>query len=263
MRLRLPHLASPRPCGRVPQKLRPYHMADAGDERIRLRDGSFESDVPLEALAATFGATFTIVSQVNPHVAPFYAHLQGKAGNPSGGRDRTGAWRGGFLLGALEVSLKEDMRSHLRTLKRLQLGRSLFGVDWSNLWLQPQDGSVVLTASLEIADYVGILNNLSNAHTLRRRIHQMERATWEASSLIRARMDVQRALDECTGELGAPMLARVPSRMELQAKAAPQGGIGALRALGKERSSHAKNGGGENGKRARVSPPPARTRSRR
>ena len=69
------------------------------------RDGSFESDVPLEALAATFGATFTIVSQVNPHVAPFYAHLQGRAGRPSGGREYTGGWRGGFLLGALEVHI--------------------------------------------------------------------------------------------------------------------------------------------------------------
>ena len=51
-------------------------------------------------------------------VAPFYAHLQGRAGRPSGGRDHTGAWRGGFLLGALEVALKENMRSLLRTLKQ-------------------------------------------------------------------------------------------------------------------------------------------------
>lgn len=55
--------------------LRPYHMADEGDERIAMRDGSFESDVPLEALAATFGATFTIVSQVSVHVAHLrFAH---------------------------------------------------------------------------------------------------------------------------------------------------------------------------------------------
>ena len=49
--------------------LRPYHMADDDDGRIVLRDGSFEADVPLEALAATFGATFSIVSQANPHGA--------------------------------------------------------------------------------------------------------------------------------------------------------------------------------------------------
>lgn len=42
--------------------------------RIVLRDGSFEADVPLEALAATFGATFSIVSQTNPHSAHLPQH---------------------------------------------------------------------------------------------------------------------------------------------------------------------------------------------
>ena len=233
-------------------------MADEGDERIAMRDGSFESDVPLEALAATFGATFTIVSQVNPHVAPFYAHLQGRPGRPSGGRDETGAWRGGFVLCALEVALKEDMRSHLRTLKTLQLGRSLFGVDWSNLWLQPQDGSVVLTPSLTLRDFSDVLNNLSSAEQLASRILEMERATWEAASLIRARMDVQHALDECADALGSPSLSRVPSRIEVNTNAA-QGGLGQLRALvsgagGGASSGGGENGGGSPGKRRHLSP---------
>ena len=223
-------------------KLRPYHLPGEDGERIKMRDGSFESDVPLEALAATFGATFTVVSQVNPHVAPFYAHLQGRAGRPSGGRDSTGAWRGGFLLGAIEVALKEDMRSHLRTLKRLQLGRALFGVDWSNLWLQPQDGSVVLTPSLTIFDYFTALHNVTSAEKLAERISQMERSTWEASSLIRMRMDVQRALDECCDELGAPPLVRVPSSIELRPPV-----------------PYSQQNGGGNGKRAKMSP----ARSRR
>ena len=185
--------------------------------------------MPLEALAATFGATFTIVSQVNPHVAPFYAHLQGRAGRPSGGRDRTGAWRGGFLLGSLEVSLKEDMRSLLRTLQKLQLGRSLFGVDWSNLWLQPQDGSVVITPNITLSDYNGVLHNLE-ATQIASMIAQMERATWEAASLIRARMDVQAALDDfCESLDGMPTLTRVPSRIYVDPKS--QGGLGTMQAL--------------------------------
>ena len=61
--------------------------------------------------------SLALVAQVNPHVAPFYAHLRGRPGRPSGGRARTGAWRGGFLLGALEVSIKEDLRKQLRTLQ--------------------------------------------------------------------------------------------------------------------------------------------------
>ena len=201
-------------------QLRPYHFADAddGQERIRFRDGSFESDVPLEALAAQFGATFTMVSQVNPHVAPFYTHLQGRAGRPSGGRDRTGAWRGGFLLGALEVSLKEDMKTHLRTIKRLQLGRSLFGVDWSNLWLQPQDGSVVLTPELNLTHWMYVLSNLDDREVLKGMIHQMEVCVWESCSLIRMRMDVQRALDDCADAFATQPLSRVPSQgsMHLQ-----------------------------------------------
>ena len=61
--------------------------------------------------------SLALVAQVNPHVAPFYAHLRGRPGRPSGGRARTGAWRGGFLLGALEVSIKEDLKKQLRTLQ--------------------------------------------------------------------------------------------------------------------------------------------------
>ena len=205
--------------------LRPYHFPDADTgARIRLRDGSFESDVPLQALAATFGATFTIVSQTNPHVVPFYSFLQGRAGRPSGGRDRTGAWRGGFLLGSLEVALKEDMRTHLRVLRTLQLGRALFGVDWSNLWLQtgtgPQDGSVVLTPSLSLTNWTYVLSNLEQPHELASMIAQMERGAWEASSLIRGRLDVQKALDDCadqyvpstTGNGSPQAYERVPSK---------------------------------------------------
>lgn len=107
-----------------------------------MRDGSYEADVPLDCLASIFGTTFSIVSQVNPHVVPFCAWNLGRPGRPSGGRDRTGAWRGGFFLNALEVHLKELMRSHLHTLQQLSLLVDLFGVDWSNLWLQVSSEAV-------------------------------------------------------------------------------------------------------------------------
>ena len=105
----------------------------------------------------------------------------------------------------------------LRVLKSLELGQSVFGVDWSNLWLQPQDGSVNLTPSLHLSDYLTfksgppLITNLQDPAELARKISMMERATWEAYALIRARTDVQRALDECCDALGAPALVRVPS----------------------------------------------------
>lgn len=81
---------------------------------------------------------------------PFYLHPLGRPGRPTSGRERTGGWRGGFLLGALEVALKEDLRKHLATMQRLQLLLDLFGVDWSHVWLQPLDGSVNIMPSLEL-----------------------------------------------------------------------------------------------------------------
>ena len=37
-------------------------------EHIRMRDGTFESDVPVQAIAELFNCHFCVVSQVNPHI---------------------------------------------------------------------------------------------------------------------------------------------------------------------------------------------------
>lgn len=46
-----------------------------------------------------------------------------------------------FVTGAMEIAIKEDLRRHLTTLHRLELLLNLFGVDWSQIWLQPQANS--------------------------------------------------------------------------------------------------------------------------
>mmetsp|Transcript_33547 Transcript_33547/g.111972 ORF Transcript_33547/g.111972 Transcript_33547/m.111972 type:complete len:207 (-) Transcript_33547:575-1195(-) len=150
--------------------LRPFHHLDASDDRITLRDGSFESDVPLKQLLGAFGCCFTIVSQVNPHIACFYAHPCGRPGRPSAGRDRTGAWRGGFLLSAIEVAIKEDLRRHLRTIQRLRLMSDLTGFDLTQMWLQEQDGSVTLTPAIQLGDLTALISNLKEPAQLSRRI---------------------------------------------------------------------------------------------
>jgi len=183
--------------------LRPYHDADDCNDRISMRDGSFERDVPLQQLASLFGVTFTIVSQVNPHVLPFWAHVRGRPGRPSGGRRKAGGWRGGFLLGAMEISIKEDLRRHLMTLQRLELLVNLFGVDWSQIWLQPQEGSVTLTPSdVYISDYLHTFENLRSPEILSRFIREMERAVWEADANIQTRMRVEVALANACKECG-------------------------------------------------------------
>ena len=49
---------------------------------------------------------------------------------------RAGGWRGGFILSALELWLKEDMLKSLKVLAGLDLLIEVFGVNWSYLYLQ-------------------------------------------------------------------------------------------------------------------------------
>jgi len=185
--------------------LREYHHLDSdSDDRIRVADGSFESDLPLRELGATFGCPFTIVSQVNPHIVCFHAWPNGRPGRPSAGRERTGAWRGGFLLGALEVALKEDLRRHLRTVQQLNLSLDLIGIDWTRMWLQADGnyGSVMITPDFLLRDCLNLVANLRDPRELARMIAEMERATFEASALLRTRFDVRHALDELIAAAG-------------------------------------------------------------
>ena len=120
------------------------------------------------------------------------------------GRSRTGSWRGGFFLAALEASFKEDLRKQLATMQRLQLLVDLFGVDWSHVWLQPLDGSVTLTPNLELSDFTHVLNNLPSHAAFARRVREMERCTWEAAAIIGTHLHVQQAIEELLATLKDP-----------------------------------------------------------
>ena len=65
---------------------------------VRCHRASARPETPVGAVSRVHARVPTPMQ-----VVPFYAHLQGRPGRPSAGRDRTGSWRGGFLLGALEV----------------------------------------------------------------------------------------------------------------------------------------------------------------
>eukprot|EP00906_Rhabdomonas_costata_P013852 RCo019859 len=66
--------------------LRPFvpHVGDEvnGQTIVHLRDGSFECDVPVQAISEMFNAHYTVVSQVNPHIIPFFFYARGQPGQP-------------------------------------------------------------------------------------------------------------------------------------------------------------------------------------
>lgn len=66
---------------------------------------------------------FFLAAQANPHIVPFFYNSKGDVGRPSrwssGMRDDS--WRGGFLLSAMEMYLKNDMRSKFHFLNDLEV----------------------------------------------------------------------------------------------------------------------------------------------
>jgi predicted acylesterase/phospholipase RssA len=65
--------------------LEPYHLIGKS-----WRDGSFKTDIPAKPLHRLFNVNYTIVSQVNPHIAFFFFENRGSGGAPSLHRKGTG-----------------------------------------------------------------------------------------------------------------------------------------------------------------------------
>eukprot|EP00656_Telonema_subtile_P026875 TRINITY_DN28856_c0_g1_i1.p2 TRINITY_DN28856_c0_g1~~TRINITY_DN28856_c0_g1_i1.p2 ORF type:complete len:148 (-),score=40.88 TRINITY_DN28856_c0_g1_i1:6-449(-) len=92
------------------------------------KDGSIEGDIPKAYLAQALNCAYFIVSQVNPHVVPFHYPSKGEVGlSTKGWRRSTGGWRGGYLLAAIECTLKESLQRNLRVLSSLQMLPRVFG----------------------------------------------------------------------------------------------------------------------------------------
>ena len=102
---------------------------------IDLDDYSLRTDIPLKALNLHFGATFSIVSQVNPHINAFFFTSKGTVGRPVTHRRGRG-WRGGYLGSATETYLKLELQKFLKMLRHLELLPRPLGQDWSGQYYQ-------------------------------------------------------------------------------------------------------------------------------
>mmetsp|Transcript_1714 Transcript_1714/g.6697 ORF Transcript_1714/g.6697 Transcript_1714/m.6697 type:complete len:682 (-) Transcript_1714:33-2078(-) len=108
-------------------------------------DGSIDFDIPSITLAQAFGVRYTIACQVNPHVIPFNFHHHGEAGQPISWRNFRGRWRGGFVLCALELILKESFRTSWKIMGLLELLPQYCGAKWDLFFAQVYEGSVTLS----------------------------------------------------------------------------------------------------------------------
>eukprot|EP01063_Lacrimia_lanifica_P000821 TRINITY_DN1040_c0_g1_i1.p1 TRINITY_DN1040_c0_g1~~TRINITY_DN1040_c0_g1_i1.p1 ORF type:complete len:649 (+),score=260.26 TRINITY_DN1040_c0_g1_i1:72-2018(+) len=179
---------------------RPYYETHCDEfPQVTMRDGSFESDIPILYMGHAFNSQYNIVSQVNPHIVPFFFNNTGEAGRPLRSWHNRGGWRGGFLLSFAEMWLKEDMRKYMKLFANLRLSVDVVGVDWASLYLQEQMGDITLTPPLMARDYWRIADNLPDGDAGRELLGEYiragERYTWRALTYIGHRMNVQNAID--------------------------------------------------------------------
>jgi len=186
--------------------LKPYQGIQGSDpsgeslDMVQMRDGSFQSDVPVQAMGAFFNSQFNIVSQVNPHIIPFFFNAKGAIGRPI--RWPWVRHRGGFLAFLVECWCKEDMIKLLKVMRTTDMLFSIFGVDWSYLFLQEAQGDITMVPHAGLRDYSLLLHNVPSKAHLSELIRQSERSAWRHFPIIRNRMRLERALEELEDALG-------------------------------------------------------------
>ncbi|KAJ1906623.1 hypothetical protein LPJ81_001250 [Coemansia sp. IMI 209127] len=156
------------------------------------RDGSFRNDIPISDLRASFNVKFTIVSQVNPHIALFFYDRNGSVGQPPPCH-YSSIWRGGFILSAVEHALKLDVRKWLRLLSDLNLVPLLFNQDWTHVWLQKFDGNITIVPPRRLAEYFRLLLD-PTPQSLTQSMEAGRAATWPKVKMIKTRQKIEDAI---------------------------------------------------------------------
>lgn len=161
-------------------------------------DGSIERDIPVGGLAELFNCQYIIACQCNPHIVPFFYNCKGGVGRPS--RWSSGmqedSWRGGFLLAALELYLKNDMKAKLKFLHDLGAG-----VGWSSsLLIQDFEGSTTIVPQVRFRDYFRLFSD-PTLEEVYRYFQIGSVAAYEHLSLIQLHYKIADVMDECIERL--------------------------------------------------------------
>jgi hypothetical protein len=94
---------------------------------------------------------FFVACQCNPHVVPFFFDSKGGVGRPSrwSSGEQEASWRGGFLLAALEMYLKNDMKAKFIFLNDLEAAVGFM----STMMIQDFIGSTTIVPQVKFTDY--------------------------------------------------------------------------------------------------------------
>ncbi|KAK8959656.1 Triacylglycerol lipase SDP1 [Platanthera guangdongensis] len=187
---------------------------DSGGGARRWRDGSLEMDLPMMQLKELFNVNHFIVSQANPHIAPFLRL-----------KELVRAYGGNL---AAKLAHLAEMEVKHRCDQILELGIPLGGI--AKLFAQEWEGDVTIVMPATLAQYSKIIQNPTYTE-LQKAANQGRRCTWEKLSAMKANCAIELTLDECVALLNH--LRRVKRSAARAASAAhgvnnPSHGVGAM-----------------------------------
>mmetsp|Transcript_28322 Transcript_28322/g.39836 ORF Transcript_28322/g.39836 Transcript_28322/m.39836 type:complete len:604 (-) Transcript_28322:91-1902(-) len=162
-------------------------------------DGSIDQDIPTSGLAEMLNCQFFVAAQCNPHIVPFFYNSKGDVGRPSrwssGMRDDS--WRGGFLLSAMELYLKNDMRAKFHFLNDLDAAVSFTSTMMTQ---QTYGGSTTIVPQVVFQDYFQLFTNPS-LKFLQRCFQAGSVAAYQHIAMIKLHYRTAYALEECLAML--------------------------------------------------------------
>jgi predicted acylesterase/phospholipase RssA len=163
-------------------------------------DGSIQHDIPVNGLAEQLNCQFFIAAQCNPHVVPFFFNAKGGAGSPSRWRsdEQDSSWRGGFLLAALEMYLKNDMKSKFRFLHEMEAAVGFT----SPMMAQEFVGSITIVPNIRFSDYFSLFTDPSTS-SLERYFQVGSVAAYQYAAMIRLHYRIADTIEDCLNKLGA------------------------------------------------------------
>lgn len=158
-------------------------------------DGSIDQDIPLTVgLAELFNCQFFLTAQCNPHIVPFFHNSKGDVGRPSrwSRHMKMDSWRGGFLLAALELYLKADMRSKFHILN--DLGAAVGFT--STMMTQTYGGTTTIVPTISFWDYFKLFSDPSLSD-LNRYFQVGRTSAYRHIAMMHLHYSIANALDEC------------------------------------------------------------------
>jgi len=166
-------------------KIVPYHPGQ------KWRDGSVGADLPMRRLAELFTVNHFIVSQVNPHVAPFLIHLESKNRRS--------------IRSSVLYLIKSELKHRVTQLADLGLIPAFLSTI-QPIVTQKYHGDITIVPEIPWRDYLYLFSNPTEM-MISDCIVKGQKATWPKLAVIENHLQIEQFLELAFEQLKQEMSA--------------------------------------------------------